>query len=83
MSRLLGLAAALAFLNACGNADATPDASAAVPADGQALAQIVVYKTTTCTCCAGWAGVASDLSGNPWRGMMRWWRTGGATPGGR
>jgi hypothetical protein len=71
MRRLLGLAAALALLNACGDGEATPDASAAVPAASQQLAQIVVYKTTTCTCCAGWvehmrqAGFAVDVRDVP------------------
>lgn len=71
MRRLLGLAAAFAFLSACGDADATPDASAAVLADGQQLPSIVVYKTTTCTCCAGWvehmrqAGFALDVRDLP------------------
>ncbi|MGE0158047.1 MAG: DUF411 domain-containing protein [Gemmatimonadales bacterium] len=55
MRRLYGLAAALAFLNACGNADAAPDGAAMLAdAGAQALPSIVVYKTVTCGCCAGW-----------------------------
>ncbi len=58
--------AAIAFLAACGNADAAPGGSAAemmgspAPATGtagavdQALPEVVVYKTETCGCCNGW-----------------------------
>jgi hypothetical protein len=68
--------AALAFLAACGDADAAPDHSMAQamaePAD-QNLPTVVVYKTATCGCCGGWvehmqqAGFtvdARDMPGN-------------------
>jgi hypothetical protein len=72
MRRLFGLAAALTFLNACGDADAAPDAAASLASAGsQQLPSIVVYKTVTCGCCAGWvehmkqAGFAVDVRDLP------------------
>ena len=58
MKRLLTLAT-IAFLSACGTADAAPDSSplqavlASASVD-QALPTILVYKTATCGCCNGW-----------------------------
>lgn len=76
MRRLFSLPT-LAFLAACGSADASPDAApegslAAVAAEQQ-LPALLVYKTATCGCCRGWvdhmrqAGFAvdaRDLPGN-------------------
>jgi hypothetical protein len=77
MRRLFSLPA-LAFLAACGSADAAPDAPNTEAALTQAsadaqLPSIIVYKTATCGCCRGWvehmrqAGFAvdaRDLPGN-------------------
>jgi hypothetical protein len=49
--------AALALAAACGNADAAPEAGGgalAATASDQALPTVLVYKTATCGCCAGW-----------------------------
>ena len=58
MRRLLGLPT-LVLLAACGSADASPDsapgqAPLALAASDQQLPSVVVYKTSTCTCCHGW-----------------------------
>ena len=71
MRRLFGLAAALGFLTACGQAEAAPDASAALSEADQQLPSIVVYKTVTCGCCGGWvehmrqSGFAVDVRDLP------------------
>ena len=74
MRRLFSLPI-LAFLAACGNADAASDGadSAAALADGsgQQLPSVIVYKTVTCGCCGGWvehmrqAGFAVDVRDVP------------------
>jgi hypothetical protein len=53
MRRLLQLTA-VAFLAACGNADAAPASEAELAAVDQSLPTVVVYKTETCGCCNGW-----------------------------
>ena len=54
MRRLLQLTA-VAFLAACGNADASPASEAELAAAvDQSLPTVVVYKTETCGCCNGW-----------------------------
>jgi hypothetical protein len=72
MRRLFGLAAAILFVSACGDADAAPGgAAAAGAAVDQQLPALVVYKTVTCGCCAGWvehmkqAGFAVDVRDVP------------------
>ena len=72
MRRLLGLAAALTLLSACGNADAAPGTDAAALAAGsEQLPSMIVYKTVTCGCCEGWvehmrqAGFAVDVRDLP------------------
>jgi hypothetical protein len=71
MRRLFGLAVALALLTACGNADAAPEGAAVADAGTQQLPSILVYKTATCGCCAGWvehmrqAGFAVDVRDLP------------------
>lgn len=79
MRRLFSLPT-LAFLAACGSADAAPDATLGGPTAGTALTQasaeqqlpsIIVYKTSTCGCCRGWvdhmrqAGFAVDARDLP------------------
>jgi hypothetical protein len=71
MRRLLSLPT-LAFLAACGNADASPEgASAAAQGSDPQLPSIIVYKTATCGCCSGWvehmrqAGFAVDARDVP------------------
>ncbi|HUF76914.1 MAG TPA: DUF411 domain-containing protein [Longimicrobiales bacterium] len=49
--------AALTLAAACGNADAAPEATGgtlAATATEQGLPTVLVYKTATCGCCAGW-----------------------------
>ena len=54
MRRLLQLTA-VAFLAACGNADAAPASEVELAAAvDQSLPTVVVYKTETCGCCNGW-----------------------------
>jgi hypothetical protein len=71
MRRILALAAALVVFGACGNADAAPDGTAQAAAGAQQLPPVLVYKTTTCLCCAGWvehmrqAGFAVDVRDLP------------------
>jgi hypothetical protein len=54
----LSIGAALALAAACGSADAAPDARGGVAtlaaASDQSLPTVLVYKTATCGCCAGW-----------------------------
>lgn len=66
MRRLIQLSA-IAFLAACGNADAAPNqtpsgaldspapvAASAASTTAQDLPPVVVYKSATCGCCNGW-----------------------------
>ena len=54
----LSILAALALAAACGDADAAPEAgagtAAVAAAPDQSLPTVLVYKTATCGCCAGW-----------------------------
>ena len=55
--RRVSIFAALALAAACGNADAAPEAgdeAFATAATDQVLPTLLVYKTATCGCCAGW-----------------------------
>jgi hypothetical protein len=71
MRRLYGLAATLVMAAACGDADAAPERPELAESGSQQLPSILVYKTLTCGCCAGWvehmrqAGFAVDVRDLP------------------
>ena len=56
--RRFSILAALALAAACGNADGAPEAvggaALAATASNQSLPTVLVYRTATCGCCAGW-----------------------------
>jgi hypothetical protein len=56
--RRLSMLGSLAFLAACGSAEAAPEAgdqrALAAASPEQTLPTVLVYKTATCGCCSGW-----------------------------
>jgi hypothetical protein len=54
MRRVLGIATALTIVTACGDADAASERAELAVTGSEQLPSILVYKTVTCGCCAGW-----------------------------